>query len=201
MLYRSSSAVILLLLASACSTTPGDAAYRSDHPTAAADLYRQGANQGDPNAALKLGLLISNSEVSASQYGSANSWFEKACSQQILAACHNAGVGYEYGKHGVSINYSNAEAFYLKAAENGYMQSQYNLGSLHANQNLHNDVQGLKWLLLAQATANKCPSTPLCQWVLDDPPGHISTLKKRMQPQEIERAQSLSSQWLRGRES
>lgn len=57
----------LALFMCGCSTTPGDAALRGGHPTHAADLYKQGALQGDSSAALKLGLLIDNGTIPTTQ--------------------------------------------------------------------------------------------------------------------------------------
>lgn len=185
----------LLLSVAACSSTPGDAASRSGHPEAAAKLYRQGADQGDAEAALKLGLLVS--KAPQKDYGEAGEWYVKACDMGSLAGCHNAGYAYEYGKSGLGQSYKEAERLYRKAAERGYMQSQYNIGSLYANQYLSDDVEGLKWLFLAQTAARACPSQELCQWVLNDPPQHIQHLKQRMSAQQVQMAEDQASQWVR----
>src|SRR6266487_3375235 len=138
----------VLLAASGCSSVPGDAALRSGHPEQAADLYRRGAEQGDASAALRLGFLISEARVSASKYGEAGDWFKKACALANLPACHNVGVAYEYGKNGLPKDYAESRNFYLKAAVEGYMQSQYNLASLYSNNYVTPpaDVEGLKWM-------------------------------------------------------
>lgn len=177
---------ILLLsvpLLSACSTTPGDAALRAGHPSVAADLYQQGTEHGDALAARKLGLLIHAGSVSTDPYGDAGMWFVLACELGDLVGCHNAGVGYEYGKENPSnlpLDYSEAVKYYRIAAEGGYMQSQYNLGSMYANRYFSDDVTGLAWLLAAQAQARKCVPAGLCEWILEDPPGHIVKLRSRM---------------------
>src|SRR5262245_5046077 len=166
-----------------CSSTPGDAAARAGHPESAAKLYAQGASQGDAAAALKLGLLISNRRVTG--YGDAGSWFAKSCQLGEVVGCHNAGVGYEYAEHGLPMNYGEAASAYRKAAERGYMQSQYNLGSMYSNGYLNDDVEGLKWLLLSQKAANSCTGQPLCKWLLDDPPGHVAKLTTRMSSADV----------------
>jgi TPR repeat protein len=172
-----------------CSTTPGDAASRSNHPEQAAALYKIGADRDrDGVAALKLGFLVEDGSISREKWGSAGDWFVRSCELHEVVGCHNAGVHYEAGTLGLSQNYQNAQDFYRKAAIRGYMQSQYNLGSLYANQFLSGDVEGLKWLLVAQSNANTCAKYPLCKWILDDPPGHKAKLKTRMSAEQIDRA-------------
>lgn len=156
--------VIALLAPLGCSSTPGDAAYRSNHPEKAADLYRRGAEQGDSDAALKLGLLLQEQTSLITEYGAAGQWFVKACDLSDVVGCHNAGVGFEYGKDGLRKDYDHARDYYEKAASRGYMQSQYNLGTLYSNQYFRDDVSGLMWLLAAQETTKTCASMPLCKW-------------------------------------
>ena len=173
--------------------TPGDAAVRSNQPQAAAKLYERGASQGDATAALKLGLLISEDRVT--DFGTAGSWFLKSCQLGNVVGCHNAGVGYEYAQHGLEMNYAEAARFYRVAAERGYMQSQYNLGSMYSNRYLSDDVEGLKWLLLSQRVANSCSNQPLCKWVLDDPPRHIDKLTERMSAADVDLAKTQAAAW------
>jgi hypothetical protein len=190
--------ILLMLLVPyvvACSTTPGDAAYRGGHPEQAANLYMKGAELGDKTAADKLGLMISQREVSAEKYGNAIKWFVRACDLGSNAGCHNSGHAHEYGEVGANKDYNKARDYYLIAADKGFMQSQYNLGSLYSNQYFHNDVEGLKWMLLAERTANTCAKVPLCKWVMDDPPGHRTKLKNRMTKNQIAEAEQLANQW------
>jgi TPR repeat protein len=188
----------VLLAASGCSSVPGDAALRSGHPEQAADLYRQGAEQGDASAALRLGLLIDEGRVSASKYGEAGDWFKRGCDLGNLPACHNVGVSYEYGKNGLHRDYTMAHHFYLKAAVEGYMQSQYNLASLYSNNFVTppNEVEGLKWILLAQMSAFKCKQQSLCQWVIEDPPGHKQRLESRLSTAQQQAARNLAAEWV-----
>ncbi len=187
---------ILLILNYGCvSSTPGDAASKGGHQNQAANLYMQGAQQGDGEAALKLGLLLDNGSVSKSTYGEANVWFEKACELGELAGCHNLGVAYEYGKNGCSKNMDQAKNYYSIAANSGYMQSQYNLGSLYSNQYISDNLEGYKWMLIAEKSAKECSSKPLCQWVLDDPPGHRTNLRNRLSKEQIDSAKSYVESW------
>jgi hypothetical protein len=185
----------IILLLSGCSTTPGDAANRSGHPEQAADLYREGVGQGDALAAFKLGMLIEEKRVSADVYGGSGDWFIKGCSLGNLPSCHNAGVGYEYGKSGLSKDLDNARTYYLKAAKRGYMQSQYNVGSLYANEYFNDDIEGLRWLILANEAALLCRTEALCKWILDDPPGHMKNLRSRMTEVQIYEAEKLAKSW------
>jgi hypothetical protein len=186
---------LVAFVAAGCSVTPGDAAYRAGHPDEAARLYSNGVEQGDAQAARKLGLLIEEGEIAESAYGASGKWFKQGCDLGDLPSCHNVGVGYEYGKSGFVKNYGTARSYYEKAAELGYMQSQYNLASLYANRYFTDDVEGYKWLLISQMQARKCSNQSLCEWVLSDPPGHKRTLEKRMSSQEIELAESEASKW------
>lgn len=187
----------LLISAAGCSSVPGDAALRGGHPEQAADLYRRGAQQGDASAALRLGLLIDEERVSSSKYGEAGDWFKRACDSGSWPGCHNVGVAYEYGKNGLSTDHALAHSFYLKAASEGYMQSQYNLASLHSNNYITppDDVEGLKWMLLAQMSAEECKQVQLCQWVLEDPPGHKLKLEGRLSAAQQQDARTLAARW------
>ncbi|KAB0665816.1 sel1 repeat family protein [Oryzomonas japonica] len=180
-----------------CAHTPGDAALRTGHPENAAMLYKAGAEQGDASAALKLGRLLEEGRVQVNIFGSPASWYERACKLGSQPACHNVGVSYEYGKNGLNRNLTKAYDFYMMAAERGYMQSQYNLASLYSNQYVQpqNDVEGLKWMLLAQDAAKRCQNVSLCQWVLSDPPGHKSKLKARLSADQVKQSESLAISW------
>lgn len=198
-IHKACLITFLALFFTACSTTPGDAARRGGHSEQAANMYRQGADQGDALAALKLGQLIESGQTSSIQYGEAGVWFIRACELGNLVGCHNAGVGYEYGaegKLGLAKDFSKAAEFYRRAAERGYMQSQYNLGSLYANGHLQNDVEGLKWFLLAQKAARACIPEPLCKWVLQDPPGHSARLRQRMSQASQVSAERQTAEWV-----
>lgn len=182
-------------LIAACSTTPGDAAYRQGSFEVAAELYFRGALNGDDKAALKLGLLLENRVIDVDRYKTATAWFGRACELGNIVGCHNAGVSFEYGKDGFERDYVKASNYYQKAADYGYMQSQYNIGSMYANRYLADDIKGLQWLLLAQKNAAECASEELCQWILKDPPGHVSKLKERMTKEQIEEAQQSAAKF------
>lgn len=178
-----------------CGTTPGDAAYRGGHSEQAADLYKNGADQGDGAAALKLGLMIDAGKASAEVYGSKSKWYLRSCELGGEAGCHNSGNAYEYGHDGLIKDYEKARVYYHLAAEKGFMQSQYNLGSMYSNRYFYNDVEGLKWMLLAQKSASSCSTVPLCKWVLEDPPGHKNKLMSRMTSAQMAQANNMANAW------
>jgi TPR repeat protein len=135
--------------------------------------------------------------VSAATYGSAIEWFRKASDLGSMEACHNLGVAYEYGTHGLAKDYAQAEEYYRKAAAAGYMPSQYNLGGLYANNRISppNDVEGLKWLMLAQMSAEQDKDQPLSHWVLEDLPGNKSRLEMRLSDAQLQEARKLAEEW------
>ena len=189
--------VVLVLLLTALITTahgatPGDAALRSNHPQQAAELYRRGAGQGDALAARKLAFLLEDNPAMSAEFGIIANWFQKGCELGDQPSCHNVGLGYEYSKFGLTQNYGQARVYYQKAADHGYMQSQYNLGTLYSNQYFNDDTEGLKWLLASKRSAKTCAAVPLCKWILEDPPGHVANIKARMTPEAIAAAESQS---------
>lgn len=182
-----SALLAAISLCVACSSTPGDAASRAGQFDTAAKLYRQGAEQGDGQAALKLGLLLLKADLP--HYGTPGSWFIRGCDLGELVACHNAGVGFEYAQQGLPKDYSKAHQYYLIAALKGYLPAEYNLGSLYANSYVSDDLEGLTWLLVSQRHAKNCLPNPGCKWILDDEPGHAARLKTRMSADQIVEAE------------
>lgn len=193
------SALLFLCVVTACSVTPGDASFRAGHLGNAAELYRLGSEQGDALAARKLGFMIQNGAIPPSKYGNATTWFLRGCELSDKASCHNAGLAYENGQNGVAINYEKAHELYLKVAKRGYLPSQYNLGSLYANKFLNNDVEGLKWMLIAEKSAKNCnaPESTLevCEFVKNDPANYRKKLINRMSAAQIEEAKHLAATW------
>lgn len=56
-------------------------------------------------------------------------------------------------------------------------------------------AEGLKWMLLAQLSADKCKQQELCQWILRDPPGHRRRLESRLSSAQQQEAAMLAKQW------
>lgn len=180
-----------------CSQTPGDAAVHAGHPDQAAKLYKTGAEQGDALAAFKLCRLLETEQITKESYGKAGPWCVKACELGDVAGCHNAGVGHEYGTNGLIADHKLAREFYLKAAERGYSFSQYNLGSMYANRYFQNDKEGYRWMMIAKLSVAKCASQGdrTCQWVLDDPPGHVKHLAERLSQSDRNAIEVAARNW------
>jgi hypothetical protein len=195
-------AIVLGLVVSAgllgCSQTPGDAAYRAGHPDNAAALYKKGAEQGDALAAYKLARLLSAGEVAEEIYGKSGPWDARACELgKIVIGCHNAGVAQETGEDGLAKDHELARRFYLEASERGYAFSQYNLGSMYANQYFRDDKEGYRWMMIAKLSVAKCAAqgNETCQWVLDDPPGHVKNLAERLSQSDREEIEAAAKDW------
>lgn len=200
-IYISATVLCALGIITACSTTPGDAAFRGGHYEHAAEMYRLGSEQGDSLAARKLGFMIQKGAISPNKYGNATTWFVRGCELGDVASCHNAALAYENGTDGVAIDYKRAGELYRKVAEKGYLPSQYNLGSLYANKFLENDVEGLKWMIIAENAAKVCNlqafdiSPKTCAFVRNDPANYRKKLRDRMSSQQIEQATHLATAW------
>lgn len=194
------SALLFLCAVTACSVTPGDASFHAGHFGHAAELYRLGSEQGDALAARKLGFMIQNGAIPPGKYGNPTIWFLRGCELSDKASCHNAGLAYENGTDGVAINYEKARELYLKVAKQGYLPSQYNLGSLYANKFLNNDVEGLKWMLIAEKAAKNCnaPESTLevCEFAKNDPANYRKKLMNRMSAEQIGEANHLAASYL-----
>lgn len=190
-------ALYISLVLVGCSQTPGDAALRAGHPQNAAELYRKGADQGDARAAFKLCVLVGSGRVRQSDYGTAGQWCVKACDLGDVVGCHNVGVGYEYGRMGFPKDYSLAKDFYLRAANKGYSFSQYNLGSMYANRYFSDDKEGYRWMMIARQSAAKCAAQGdrTCQWLLDDPPGHVKRLADRLSERDRREIEAAAKDW------
>ena len=189
--------LLTALLASSCSQTPGDAFRRSNDDSTAAKMYHTMAQQGDVQAAFKLGLLLSERRLSpaeASHYGPASRWFAQSC-PALPAACHNLGV--EYTNAG---DHQRAEQFYLTAATRNYMQSQFNLASAYVNGYLPlpaDPSQAFAWLLIARQEAARCQEAApsLCQWVLTDKAGNQAWFRSRLTPAQQAEAERRAATW------
>ncbi len=194
---RGTLLALLSFALAGCGVIPGDAALQLGSPERAAKLYLSEANQGNAEAAVRLGTLIANREVSAANYGSAIDWFKKACESGNPEGCHNLGVAYEYGTHCLPKDYAEARAYYLKAAIAGYMPSQYNLAGLYANNHVSpaNDLEGLKWVLLAQMSAGRHQTRTLSHWVTQDLAGYRSRLEMRLSDAQLREARILAEGW------
>jgi hypothetical protein len=98
-------------------------------PSAPADrlaFFQRGAQAGDPEAELQLGILYAKGDGVTQDYTTAATWFRMAADQGSARAQYDLGVLYERGR-GVTADPEQAASWYLKAAEGKYALAQYNL--------------------------------------------------------------------------
>ncbi len=159
--------------------------------------YRQRAGQGDADAALRLGNMVSKGSVAALKFGEAVDWYQKGCTLGSLSACHNAGVSYEHGRNGAKRDYYEAATYYLQAAERAFLPSQINLAILHANGRVtsQDHREGLKWLLIAQRSAAQCADKPVCRSIIDDRYGHRQRLEAQLSERDRRETRDLAEAW------
>lgn len=166
-----------------------------DDKTAAALM--QQAKRGDGDAALRLGNLLARDRVSAARYGKTIDWYKLGCRLRDVSACHNVGISYQHGRHGVKTDYSEAANYYLQAADRAFINSMVNLVGLYAEEKVapldHRD--GLKWQYIAERAAVQCTDNPLCKSVLDDRRGHRARLESRLSAEDRREARRLAAAW------
>lgn len=105
------------------------------------------AQQGNADAAFKVGMMYDRGEVVEHDASQAAHWYQQAAVAGHPYAQHNLGVAYANGD-GVEINISKAMGWWLQAAEHGNVDSQYNLGIIYAmgSYGIHRDTaKALKW--------------------------------------------------------
>ena len=140
--------------------------------------------------------------------------FKEACELGNNYGCHKVGIAFNNGLYSLDKDYQEAKQWYLKAAEKGYIPSQQNIANLYAHRLLEtfNDIEGYKWLKLAEAGTAECePGTievernisdmerqRLCQLAKTGQGKIRSIFRKRMPPEEIQRAEQLAQNWKRG---
>ncbi len=92
---------------------------------------RKEAEQGDPKAALALGMMYHSGEGTPQNYNEAVNWYRRAADQGNLIAQNSLGVMYLNG-HGVRENPAEAVRWIRAAANQGNPRAQINLGHLFA---------------------------------------------------------------------
>lgn len=109
---------------------PGaDAELRGDYATALR-LWRPLADQGNPDAQLRVGYLYDGGYGVPKDYAEAARWYRKAADQGNSGA--QAMLGYMYSDgHGVPKDYTEAARWYRKAADRGVATAQAMLGLLY----------------------------------------------------------------------
>lgn len=108
----------------------------------AVELYRKAADSGDPDAQYDLAFMLDSGEGVPMDRASAREYFIRSADQGDTDACLCiGGILYEEG------DYGGAENYFLKAAMNGDVKAQYNLGLLYMGGQLgHVDVtKAFEW--------------------------------------------------------
>lgn len=162
----------------------------------AAELRRK-VDQGDGDAALQIGNLLTRGRIPAPRYGTPVIWFKKGCTLRSLPACHNVGVSYEQGRNGVNQDYAEAVNYFLQAAERAFLPSMYNIAVLSAESKISSvdNREGLKWMLVAQKAAVQCPESPTCKIATEDAKGYRKQLESRLSSKEIRETYKLAEDW------
>lgn len=140
-----------LLIASPAwaDTAAGVAAYdRGDFETALREL-KPAAENGDPVAQTKLGLMFVKGLGMERDAPAAVEWFRKAAAQGDPEGQYSLGVAYDIGDTGTK-DPAQALLWYRKSAERGYAKAQYNLGHMLVNDpDPSGHVEGAGWVLKA----------------------------------------------------
>ncbi|HEU0218115.1 MAG TPA: tetratricopeptide repeat protein, partial [Stellaceae bacterium] len=115
-------------------------------PAARLAYFQEGANAGDANAELQLGILYAKGEGVAQDYETAGKWFRAAANQGVARAQYDLGVLYERGR-GVPLDLTEAANWYLKGAQGGHPLAQYNLAVCYIKgQGIRQDAaEGALW--------------------------------------------------------
>ena len=113
-------------------------------------------------------------------------WFRKGAEQNVAEAQSNLGICYFEGQ-GVAKDRAEAVKWFRKAAEQNHAFAQYNLGVCYSSgQGVAKDfVEAYKWWLLAAAQGAE-PAR-----------NDMSTLERRMTPEQIADGKKLASDWLK----
>lgn len=161
----------------------------------AAEL-RARASKGDGDAALRLGNLVELKRAPAG-YGTALDWYRRGCELRDLSACHNLGLAYQHGRHGLKPDAAEAARFYEQSAERGFLNSMYNLAILYADGGLiaTDPREGLRWMLVAQRAAAQCPERRLCQEVTADTRGYRVRLEQKLSSRERRETYERAMAW------
>jgi len=129
---RLAVACLVLCLQSALAAADPDAgvaAYDAKDYAKALKLLKPEAEQGDPEAQVRYGLIFAKSLGVPHDGAEALKWFQKAAAQGNARAMYCIGVSYDLGDAG-SKDPAKAVEWYRKAAEKGYATAQYNLGQM-----------------------------------------------------------------------
>lgn len=98
--------------------------------TAAAEMYRKGAELGQPGCQNNLGWAYEFGEGVPQNYAKARAWYTKAAEQNLSMALNNLGHMYEKGQGG-PVDYARAKEYYERSMALGDDCAISNLGSMY----------------------------------------------------------------------
>ena len=101
-------------------------------PLMAFDETRTEADNGEPKAQFKLGLMYALGDGVPKDSAEAAKWYRKAAEQGLATAQFNLGLMYDNGD-GVPKDGTEAVKWYRKAADQGDVAAQYGLGRMYEN--------------------------------------------------------------------
>ncbi|HEY0946089.1 MAG TPA: hypothetical protein VGD81_12510 [Opitutaceae bacterium] len=146
------------------------------------------AGKGDPVACYQYAQLLEEGNPTnqvAKDAAKAVAFYEKAGEAGHGPALFRLGKIYAEGLAGATVNYPRAYDFYLKAAQRGVAEGQYNVGAMLVSaRGVRRDyVEGLAWLLVARKHGADAESG-------------ITQVKQRLQktPQRIAAAEARAAQ-------
>jgi len=112
-------------------TNVAQEAFRNDQHQLARRVWVALADEGNSEAAYRLGMLYDTGTGVERDSVEAASWYQQAAEGGNLDAQHNLAVAYANGD-GVELNISKAMHWWKSAAQRGNADSQYNLGIVYA---------------------------------------------------------------------
>ena len=144
---------------------------------------RQWAEQGDPEAQLRLGGLYEYGARVPEDDAEAVKWYRRAAEQGEALAQLNLGLMYALGE-GVPEDDAEAVKWYRKAAEQGNAMAQTNLGFMYGKGEgvLEDYVRAYAWYNLAAAQGNETARE------------NKDKLRPRMTAEQVAEAQKLSAE-------
>lgn len=139
----------ILLSSNAFARSDFNSAYEASQAgnyARAVSLWKNLAEQGDPDAQYALGWMYESGQGVAINFKQAIHWYKQAAIQDYVTAQYVLASIYDKGT-GVPANPETAVAWYLKAANQGNAESQFQLGLHYQDGNgvLQNDQQSFLW--------------------------------------------------------
>lgn len=191
----------VICLSGCASVTPGDAARRGGHYAAAAELYKAGAEQGDPVAAYKLGELYDSSlDGLPKDLSQAIFWYKRSAELGDAKGQYIYMQAFALGNDYTELqDYQNAKIWYEKGAEEVHHYSIYNLAGLYADDKIRprDDITGLMWLEIVTIMAASYDNpNEGHKYILADSKGFRKKLTDRMTKEDSATAKSKAQTWL-----